>query len=375
MVAIKSYDLPEKLDQFVKFPFQLYKGTPYEKFWVPPLISEAKKLLSSKNPFWKHAKIKIFLAQDNGKIVGRCAAIIDRNHIKVHNEKCGFFGFFDCINDVTVAKSILDEVKKFLKSEGMEIIKGPANPSANDEYGLLIDGFDSPPVIMMTYNPPYYIDLIEKSGFRKAKDLYAWIRSAKDDAPPRIARIVEMVKKRENIKVRPLDMKNFQRDVQHFKDIYNSAWEKNWGFVALTDEEIDYMAEGLKPMVDPRIFHFLEVNGVPVAATLALPDYNFVLKKLNGKMGPLGIIKFLYWKRKIKFVRLLALGVKKEFRGKGLEAVLYHEMLQSCRKYGYIAGGELSWTLEDNDLINKGIEAMGGVLYKKYRIYEAHCDF
>jgi len=370
MVEIKSYNLPEKLDQFIKFPFQLYKNTPYEKFWVPPLISESKKLLSSGNPFWKHAKIKIFLAQDNGKIVGRCAAIIDQNHIEVHNEKCGFFGFFDCINDIIVAKSLLDEVKKFLKSEGMEIIKGPANPSANDEYGLLIDGFDSSPVIMMTYNPPYYIDLIEKSGFKKAKDLYAWIRSAHDDAPPRIARIVEMVKKRENIKVRPLDIKNFQRDVQHFKDIYNSAWEKNWGFVALTDEEIDYMAEGLKPMVDPRIFHFLEVNGVPVAATLAVPDYNFVLKKLDGKMGPVGIIKFLYWRKKIKLIRLMALGVKKEFRGKGLEAVLYHEILQACRKYGYPLGGELSWTLEDNDPINKGIEAMGGVLYKKYRIYE-----
>jgi len=179
-----------------------------------------------------------------------------------------------------------------------------------------------------------------------------------------------MVKKRENIKVRPLDIKNFQRDVQHFKDIYNSAWEKNWGFVALTDEEIDYMAEGLKPMVDPRIFHFLEVNGVPVAATLAVPDYNFVLKKLDGKMGPVGIIKFLYWRKKIKLIRLMALGVKKEFRGKGLEAVLYHEILQACRKYGYPLGGELSWTLEDNDPINKGIEAMGGVLYKKYRIYE-----
>ncbi|HAX61228.1 MAG TPA: N-acetyltransferase [Elusimicrobia bacterium] len=369
-MEIKSYNPPEKLDEFVKFPFQLYKNTPYEKFWVPPLISETKKLFSNKNPFWKHAKIKIFLAQDNDKIVGRCAAIIDKNHIKVHNEKCGFFGFFDCINDVAVAKSLLDEAGKFLKSEGMEIIKGPANPSANDEYGLLIDGFDSLPVIMMTYNPPYYIDLIEKSGFKKAKDLYAFLRSTAGAAPERIAKIVERVKKREGVRFRNFDLKNFKRDVGYFKEIYNSAWEKNWGFVPMTDEEIDYMAKGLKPLLDPRICHFLEIKGEPVAATLSVPDYNFVLKKLGGRMNLPGIIKFFYWKRKIKLTRLMALGVKKEFRNKGLEAVLYHEIFISTKNAGYDAG-ELSWTLEDNDLINKGIEAMGGVLYKKYRIYES----
>ncbi|MDD5688360.1 MAG: hypothetical protein PHE88_11090 [Elusimicrobia bacterium] len=370
-MEIKSYSLPEKLNEFIKFPFKLYKGTPYEKFWVPPLIAESKKLFSPKNPFWKHSKIKIFLAEENDKISGRIAAIIDDNFNSFQKEKCGFFGYFDCVNDVNVARELLSEAKKYLKSEGMEVIRGPMNPSTNDECGLLIDGFDSLPVIMMPYNPPYYMGLIENSGLQKVKDLYAWVRSAKDDAPPRIAKIVEHIKKKENIRVRNFDLKNFERDAQYFKDIYNSAWEKNWGFVPMNNEEIDYMAEGLKPLIDTRIFHFLEVNGVPVAATLTVPDYNFVLKKLNGKMGIIGVLKFLYWKRKIKFVRLMALGVKKEFRSKGLEAILYCEILNACRKYGYPAGGELSWTLEDNDLINKGIEAMGGKLYKKYRIYEA----
>ncbi|MEW6557312.1 MAG: N-acetyltransferase [Elusimicrobiota bacterium] len=373
-MEIKGYDLPEKLDEFVKFPFQLYKGTPYKKFWVPPLISEAKKLLSNKNPFWKHAKIKIFLASENKKILGRIAAIVDQNHISIHQEQCGFFGFFECVNNLTIASGLLDEVKKYLKAEEMKIVRGPMNPSTNDECGLLIDGFDSSPAIMMTYNPPYYVNLIEKvgggGGFAKTKDLYAWYRSSQEAPPPRIVRIVEMVKKREKIKVRNFDMKNFKRDIEYFKNIYNSAWEKNWGFVPLTDDEIDYMAKGLKPLIDPRLVHFLEVDGNPVAATLCIPDYNFVLKKLNGKMGPIGILKFLYWKNKIKFVRLLALGVKKEYRNKGLEAVLYYEILQAAKKYGYSDGGELSWTLEDNELINKGISAMGGIIYKKYRIYE-----
>lgn len=372
MFEIKSYDLPAKLDEFIKFPFGLYKNTPYEKFWVPPLISESKKLFSGKNPFWKHSKIKIFLAEgDNPRtILGRAAAIIDRNFIDFHNEQCGFFGFFDSVCDVQVAKGLLDAVKKYLKTEGMRIVRGPMSPSTNDECGLLIEGFDSPPTLMMPYNPPYYIDLMERSGLKKSKDLYAYWKSSHDIPQERIVKIVERVKKREKVRFRIFDMKNFDREVRHFKEIYNSAWEKNWGFVPMTDEEIDYMAEGLKPLIDPRVCHFLEINGSPVAATLAIPDYNVVMKKLNGKMGPAGILKFLYWKRKIKAVRLMALGVKKEYRNKGLEAVLYHEIHMATREAGY-DGGDLSWTLEDNNSINKGIEAMGSTLYKKYRIYEA----
>ncbi|MBN1384297.1 MAG: N-acetyltransferase [Elusimicrobia bacterium] len=371
-MEIKSYDLPEKLDEFIKFPFQLYKNTPYGEFWVPQLISESKKLFSKENPFWKHAKIKIFLAEDSKscRILGRTAAIIDRNFIDFHNEKCGFFGFFDSICDVSVAKGLLDTVKKYLKSEGMHTVRGPMSPSTNDECGILIDGFDSSPTLMMPYNPPYYIDLMERSGFKKAKDLYAYWKSSHDVPYERIVKIVERVRRREKVKFRFFDMKNFKREVKYFKEIYNSAWEKNWGFVPMTDEEVDYMAKALKPLIDPRICHFLEINGNPVAATLAIPDYNFVMKKLNGRMGLSGILKFLYWRRKIKAVRLMALGVKKEYRNKGLEVVLYHEIHTATNRCGY-DGGDLSWTLEDNNLINKGIEAMGSTLYKKFRIYEA----
>jgi len=368
-MEIKSFSLSDNLTDFIMLPFKLYKGTPYEKFWVPPLISEQKKLFSKKNPFFNHAKIIFFVAYEKGQPVGRIAAIVDQNHINFHNEKCAFFGYFDSINDQAVADCLFDEAKKIAKAEGMEIIRGPYNPSTNDEIGLLLEGFDSSPVIMMTYNPPYYINLVEKTGLKKAKDLLAFFNTTKDDASDRIKKIVERVKKKENLTVRNFDIKNFDKEVKIFKEIYNSAWEKNWGFVPMTDEEIDYMAESLKPLLDQRIAHFLEVDGKVVGSSLCVPDYNFVIKKLNGRMGPIEIIKFLYFKNKIPIVRLMTLGVIKEYRNRGLEAVLYYEALIAARNAGFI-GGEMSWTLEDNNLINKGIEAMGGKVYKKYRVYE-----
>jgi hypothetical protein len=371
-MEIKSFGLTDTaaLNEFIKYPFKLYKGTPYGKFWVPPLIADVKKLFSNENPFFKHAKIKFFMAYETGKPVGRVAAIVDQNHIKFHNEKCGFFGYYESINDVNVTKRIMAEAKEYLKGEGMEIIRGPFNPSTNDEIGFLLEGFDSPPVVMMPYTPPYYLCLFEQADFLKAKDLHAYFKPTTEDPPEKIRRIVEKVKKRENLKFRNFDMNDFDNEVKRFKEIYNSAWEKNWGFVPMTDEELDFMAKALKPIIDPRLAHFIEVDGKPVGSTLCVPDFNFVLKRLNGRLGPIGILKYFYYKGKIPIVRLMTLGVIKEYRNRGLEAILYNEIFLATRKAGYV-GGEMSWTLEDNDLINRGIEAMGGKLYKKYRIYEA----
>lgn len=370
MIEIKSFNLTDRLDDFIKLPYAIYKDTPYARFWVPPLIKEQRALFSAKHPFFRHAAIKIFVVYNNGRACGRIAAIIDDNYIRFHNEQCGFFGYFDSVCDQTVADMLIESAKDYLKQKGMRILQGPMNPSTNDEVGLLIEGFDSSPHIMMPYNPPYYMDLLERAGLQKAKDLFAYYKSSDTPPPTRIERIVERVKKKEKLKLRNFDMKNFKAEVNEFKKIYNSAWEKNWGFVPMTDEEIDYMADSLRPILDPRITHFIEIQGQRVAATLAVPDFNVVLKRLNGKLNLAGIFKFFYWKPKIKSVRLMALGVKKEFRNKGLEAVLYYEILKAAREAGY-SGGELSWTLEDNDQINRGIEAMGGRLYKKYRIYEA----
>ncbi len=215
---------------FLKLPFRIYKGNPY---WVPPLLSEVKETLDKeKNPFWKHARKEIFLARRDGETVGRIVAIVDENHIKFHKEKTGFFGFFECINDFEVAKSLWDSAKRWLRINNMTLMRGPVNPSTNDECAFLLEGFDKPPTVMMPYTQPYYLELAERYGFKKAKDLYALIKKVEDGIPERIERMVNVIKKKTKVVIRPLDMKNFERDIQFLKDIYNSAWEKKLGICA-----------------------------------------------------------------------------------------------------------------------------------------------
>ena len=246
---------------------------------------------------------------------------------------------------------------------------GPVNPSMNDENAFLLEGFDKPPSVMMPYTPPYYLTLAEQYGFKKAKDLFSFIKYAKDGIPPRVEKMINRIKKRTNVKVRPFSMKNFDRDVQYLKNIYNAAWEKNWGFVPMTDEEIDITGKKLKQFVEPKLVLFAEMEGQPVAVTVTVPDINQILKKLNGRLGPIEMLKFLYYKNKITGARSLIGGVMKEYRETGIIAVLYYETEKANLKLGY-EWCELGWNLEDNDLINRFDEAIGGKLYKKYRIYE-----
>jgi len=356
------------LDQFIRFPWKVYQGNPN---WVPPLKSEVKFILGAENPFFRHAEAAYFLARRNGDVVGRIAAIIDHHHVREHNEQAGFFGFFECLPDVAIADALLSAAAGWLRERGMTVMRGPMNPSTNDECGFLLEGFDSPPMIMMTYTPPQYLEFMEKCGLTKAKDLYAYIVIVNDvSVVERLERLSQGVHKRiPGLTVRPADLKRFDRELTIVKDIYNSAWSKNWGFVPMTDEEIDSMAKRLKPLIVPELLIIAEVDGKPAAFFMVVPDYNQVLKKLNGSLLPFGVLKFLWYARKISDIRGITLGVKEEYRRKGIEGLLYLESFKAAKRRGY-RRAEMSWILEDNTLVQKGCELMGGKLYKKYRIYE-----
>ena len=356
------------LDRFIRFPWKVYRGNPD---WVPPLVSEMKFILGEKNPFFHHAEAEHFLAVNNGNVVGRISAIIDRNHINTHNEQAGFFGFFECLPDPAIAPMLLDAVAVWLKKRDIEIMRGPMNPSTNDECGFLVEGFDSPPMIMMTYTPPYYLDYMESCGLVKAKDLYAFILSVKEVAAgDRLEKLAAVVRKRiPGLTVRPMRMKSFNEELEKVKDIYNAAWSHNWGFVPMTEEEIDSMAKRLKPLIVPDLAIMSEIDGNPAGFMLTVPDYNQVLARLDGKLGPVGLLKFLWYSRKITDIRVMIMGVKEEYRKKGIEGLMYLESFKAAMRRGY-QRSEMSWILEDNTLVQKGCELMGGRLYKKYRIYE-----
>jgi GNAT superfamily N-acetyltransferase len=369
VVSIEGVNGEGAKNEFIRFPWKVYQGNPH---WVPPLKSEVKLLLNQKkNPFFQHAEAACFLARKNGETVGRIAAIIDRNHIKIHNEQAGFFGFFECLPDCSVARELLGTAARWLKARDIEIMRGPVNPSMNEECGVLLEGFDSPPMIMMTYTPAYYLDYMERCGLTKARDLYAYICVIRDVAAGgRLEKLATAVKVRvPGLTVRPANMKQFQREVEAVKEIYNSAWSYNWGFVPMTDAETESLAKRLKPLIEPELMIMAEVNGKPAAFFVAVPDYNQVLGKINGRLGPVGIAKFIWYSRQISDIRIMTMGVKKEYRKKGIEGLLYLEAFKAAMKKGY-ERAEMSWILEDNVLMQRGCELMGGRLYKKYRIYE-----
>lgn len=356
----------KRLAEFIDFPYFLFKNHP---FWVGDLKKDALHLLSNNHPFWRHSIKKLFIVKENGKIKGRIAAIVNYNHNNFHNEKCGFFGFFDCINDEKVSSVLFEACFDWLKKQGMETIRGPVNPSTNETCGLLIDGFDSPPVVLMPYNPPYYAQLIEREGFSKAKDLYAFKRILLDEFPQRLEKIVARLTRRENVKIEFADTRNIKEAIGYVKEVYNEAWSKNWGFVPMTEEEIEDMALSLASILKPEYLYFVKIRGVLAGFTLLLSDLNIPLKVANGRLTPFNIIPFLWKMRKMTRGRVLALGIKKDFRNKGLELLMIKEAILIARKLNW-EFGELSWMLEDNDKINNILEAIGGKLYKKYRIYE-----
>jgi len=371
-VQIERVTTARQRDEFLALPEKIYAGDPN---WVPPLLMERRDFLDpAKNPFFKHAATELFLARKDGALVGRIAACEDRNYNAFHGCRVGFFGFYEAVDDDEVALALFDAAKSWVRGRGLDRLIGPSNFTSNHEIGLLVDGFESPPVVMMTYNPRYYIRHFEEvMGLPKAKDLYAWWLSAHVDPPERVVRIAEKVRAKEGVVVRPVNLGDFSEEARRIKEIYNAAWEKNWGFVPFTDEEFDHAAKDMRKLVVPDLVLVAEVQGEPVAFSLTLPDLNQALIHVGGRLTtfglPIGAAKLLWYSRRIDQLRLIILGIKEQYRKRGLDAILYLDTLRAARKLGY-KGGEISWTLEDNVLVNRAIEMMGGRRYKTYRVYE-----
>ena len=366
-ITIRSVHSPGDRKTFIKFQWRIYKDNPY---WVPPLLMDRRKLLDTvKNPFYRHAAMELFLAERDGDVVGRIAAIVNDNHNKEHNENIGFFGFFECLDDQDVARSLFDAAAAWLKGKGVTGMRGPASPSVNDEYGLLVDGFDLSPAVLMTYNPPYYQKLVEAYGFKKAKDLYAYHLHKDKVFNERMNRVAEVMKRREKVVIRPLDMKHFDREVSIIRDLYNRGWEHNWGDVPMTEEEFRYVAADLKAVVDPHIVIIAEVGGVPVGFGMSLPDLNQVL--IHNKGGYLipALLRMLLFRKRIDSARIVILGVLPEYRNSGIGSFLFYETGRRCVARGY-PQGEASWVLEDNVMMNRGAELMQAVRDKTYRVYD-----
>jgi hypothetical protein len=357
----------QDLEAFIRLPWNIYQGDPH---WVPPLIKDQRAKLAPTHPFHSHSEMILLVAKKQDRAIGRIAGIIDHNYNAFHQEKIGFFGFFESPNDTETSETLLSKACEWLKDHGMETMVGPVNPSTNDECGLLVDGFDAPPCLMMPYNPPYYASLLEGAGLKKVMDLYAYWLDESTFLFDRLNRITKRIcRKSPPIHIRPLNLRRFDDELKIIKEIYNDAWSRNWGFVPLTEAEIDDLARNLRPLVVPELILLAYWEGEPIGFSVALPDYNFVLKHLDGKVGLIGTLKFLYYSRKIHTVRVMLLGVKRAFQKKGIEGLLY---LETCKKgigKGYYQS-ECSWILESNPLMQHGLEAMGGRRYKTYRIYE-----
>jgi GNAT superfamily N-acetyltransferase len=355
------------LHEFVEFPYALYRDDPY---WVPPLRIAVKELLDrAKHPYYANAEVEFFLARRDGRVVGRIGAIIDKVHNRVHEENAGFFGFFESIDDASVATALLTRARQWVTERGANFLRGPVSPSTNYECGMLIEGFDSSPMVMMAYNPRYYPALMEQAGLRKAKDLFAYLSGTQIIEMKRIDRIADRVLKTSGVTVRPINMKDFDADVARVWEVYSKAWAHNWGFVPMSREEFALMGKEMKQILKTDLVLIGELKGRVVGFALALPDVNQALKPAKGNLFPTGLLKILYYQRLIKSVRVLALGVVEEYRTSGLAAAFYATLVRNARKLGYGAC-EMSWILEDNVLMNRSLEVMGAKRYKTYRIYE-----
>ncbi len=370
MASIVPVSGKKLLTKFIDFPHELYKNDPY---YVPELfIAQRDMLTPGKHPFHEHAKMQLFLAIEGEKVVGRVAAIVNGNYNTTNNVKEGFFGFYDVIDDKEVSHLLLNAATDWLKANGQTKVMGPVNFSTNDICGLLIKGFDGPPVAMMPYNAPYYLNLLEADGFQKKVDLRAYKYTA-GNYNDRSAGLVDALENRltrSNIIIRKIDLKQFGQEAAALREVYNKAWDKNLGFVPMTDKEFDYTAKDLKLVLDPDFCYIAEQEGKVVGFALAIPDINQVLIKIKrGRLFPTGLIKLLLGKKTINGIRILLLGVVDGYRKLGIEACLYGRIIKAFKAKNF-QYAEASWTLEDNDMVNRPIENIGGQLYREYRLLE-----
>ena len=356
-----------ELLRFIKFPWQVYAD---DAHWVPPLLLERKRFFNPRhNPFFAHARAAYFIALRNGRPSGTIAAAVDDNYISFQGEPIGIFGFFEVQRDYEAAARLLDAARDWLRARGMRTMRGPLNFSTNQEAGLLIDGFDADPVVLTTYNPPYYEEFIERYGLAKAKDFYAYWLDA-GPLPEGMARAAERVRQQVNVRIRRINLgADVRAEAMRVRDIYNRAWSANWGFVPVTEDEIIDIARTLKLIVDPDLTLFAELDGRLVGFTVCIPDINRALKSLDGRLFPFGWLRLLRARRRLDFVRIFALGVLPEQHPIGIGALLYERVWEEGVRKGYVAG-EMSLILEDNGPMNAALQMMGGRIYKTWRIYD-----
>lgn len=356
--------------RFISLPWNIYAD---DDAWVPPLRTDVRELMSADHPFHEHADVEFFLALDaTGEAVGRIAAVVNRLYNEFHDAATGFIGLFESIDDPAVAAALLETAAGWLRARGMTEAIGPFNLSTNDELyspGILLDSYDTPPALLMAHNPPYYPALFDGAGWEKRRDLLSYWLEEENTAPDRLVRGMERMAGRiEGLVIRRLRLAELDREVDRIKEVYNAAWERNWGFTPLTDREIQHLADDLKPIVDERYALIAEVRGEPVGFALAVPDYNQALKHVNGRLFPTGLFKLLWHRRKIDRVRVLTLGLKPEYQRKGIDALFYLTIYQNGLEAG-MHRAEAGWILEDNWGMRRGLERLGGYVHKTYRVY------
>ena len=373
-MSVKVRQIDSKADRrkFVNVPWAVHTD---DASWVPPLKRDVLDTLNPrKNPFFEHGEAALFVAERGGEAVGRITAHTNRLHNEYHNDKAGFFGFFECVEDETVSGALLETAEDWLREQGRDKVLGPESFSTNEEAGMVVEDREGPPMIMCAQNPPYYPRLVEAAGYEKAKDLYGWYYEVGEIPEGPIA-VAQQVEHYPGLTVRQADPKHMERDIHIIREVFNAAWSDNWGYVPWTDSEVEHAAKQIKMIIAPEITAIAEVDGKPAGFMVALPNINETIKDLNGRLFPTGIFK-LIWRLKLKrrrprSARLLLLGVKPEYRGGalgGLSVLLYVIAHHGGEKIG-IEFGELGWTLEDNEKINAGIQFMGGRLGKVYRVY------
>ncbi len=365
-VEVEAATSPAAVKEFVGYPYRKYRGDPV---WVAPLrVSQFELLDESKNPLWQHARRTLYVARRGGAVVGRVAYIEDDEHMRIHDERIAFFGFFEA-DDESVAAALLEAVESQAAAAGLAAVRGPINGTMNDGAGFQVDAFGERPYVLMPQNPPEYPRWVEACGYGKVKDLYTFYFDNRVPIPERVARIAERTAARNQVTIRPADLQRFDSEVELLKKVHTAAWEHNWGNVPLSEAEVEQLAKDLKMIIDPELVLFLEHKGETVGLAVAVPDLNQVLARFDGRLLPFGIFHLLRRKRIIDRARLVMLGVLPEHRHKGFDLLLIHEVVSRAKRRG-IVEGECGWTLEDNHAINRGIEAAGGVRNKTYRIFQ-----
>lgn len=367
MIAVDEVGSKRDLRDFIDFPYRLYRD---DVNWVPPLTRDVRFVFGPRNPFWHHAERALFLGRREGRVVGRVAAVKDDDYIKFAGEPTGYFGFFEAENDGEAAAALWDAASSWLRDRGLAKVIGPMNPSTNDECAFLVEGFGRPPYIMMTHNPPYYAALAEEYGFRKARDLFAFVLGISPQRLDRLERVAARVRERNpGLAVRYVNLRDFAAELQLVREIYGRAWEANWGFVPPTREEFESTARRLKSLIVPELVPIAFVGGVPAGFIFTVPNYNEVLARMGGSLRPLNLLKFLTGRRKIKSCRVMLFGICPEYRKRGVDAVLMASNHRAALELGY-GEAEFSWVLEENELTKRAAAMLGARPYKRYRIYE-----